>query len=144
MPFSLIATAQTLTVIHTFSGGKDGAYPYAGLVIDQKGNLYGTANQGGNLQASCPPANDGCGTVFELASSKSGWTFQPIYTFRGKKDGQGTYGRVMFGPDNDLYGTTIEGGNQTPCASGCGSVFRLRPAATCGTKTKCHWTETVL
>src|ERR1700758_75716 len=99
MLLSLEATAQTFTVLHTFSGGKDGAYPYAGLAIDKKGNLYGTANQGGNLKAPCPPVNDGCGTVFKLAPSKSGWTFHPIYTFRGGKDGEGPYGNVEFGPD---------------------------------------------
>lgn len=140
---SLGASAQTFSVIHTFSGGNDGAYPYAGLAIDKNGNLYGTANQGGNLKASCPPANDGCGTVFKLAFSKSGWSFQPIYAFRGGKDGQGPYGNVAFGPDGKLYGTTIEGGNQQPCPSGCGSVFRLKPSATCRTK-KCQWTETVI
>ncbi len=140
---SLGATAQTFTVLHTFSGGKDGAYPYAGLAIDKKGNLYGTANQGGNLKAPCPPVNDGCGTVFKLAPSKSGWTFEPIYTFHGGKDGQGPYGNVEFGPGGQLYGSTVEGGNEKPCPSGCGTVFRLKRPPTCGTK-KCPWTETVL
>jgi uncharacterized repeat protein (TIGR03803 family) len=141
--FSLTASAQTLTVLHTFTGGKDGAYPYAGLAIDKKGNLYGTANQGGNLKAQCPPANDGCGLVFKLTPSKSGWTFQPLYTFRGKKDGQGPYGSVSFGPGNYLYGSTVEGGNEQPCPSGCGTVFRLKKPTTCGAK-NCRWTETVL
>jgi uncharacterized repeat protein (TIGR03803 family) len=141
--FSLGATAQTFSVIHTFSDGQDGAYPYAGLVTDKKGNLYGAANQGGNLKASCPPANNGCGTIFKLAPAKSGWKFQAIYVFRGGKNGQGPYGRVAFGPDGKLYGTTIEGGNQQPCPSGCGSVFRLKPPLTCLTKA-CPWTETVL
>ena len=141
--FSLHATAQTYAVIHTFNAGTDGAYPYAGLVVDKKGNLYGTANQGGNLKAPCPPANDGCGTVFKMTPSKSGWTFQPIYVFRGNKDGQGPYGRVAFGPDGDLYGSTIEGGNEQPCPSGCGTVFRLKPRASCRTK-KCLWNESVI
>jgi uncharacterized repeat protein (TIGR03803 family) len=143
MLFSLGATAQTFSVIHTFSDGQDGAYPYAGLVTDKKGNLYGAANQGGDLKASCPPANNGCGTIFKLAPSKSGWKFQPIYVFRGGKNGQGPYGRVAFGPDGKLYGTTVEGGNEQPCSSGCGSVFRLKPPLTCHTQT-CPWTETVL
>ena len=50
-----IAQGQTLTVLHTFSGGGDGATPTAGLTIDQAGNLYGTTSVGGA----------GYGTVFD-------------------------------------------------------------------------------
>ena len=41
------AQAQTFTVIHNFSGGEDGAYPYAGVTLDGAGNVYGTAYEGG-------------------------------------------------------------------------------------------------
>lgn len=42
------AAAQTFTVIHTFTGqGQDGANPYAGLVMDKAGNLYGTTRHFG-------------------------------------------------------------------------------------------------
>ncbi len=34
------AQAQTFTVIHSFTGGGDGAQPYAGLTMDAPGNLY--------------------------------------------------------------------------------------------------------
>ena len=136
------APSSNFTVIHTFTGGKDGSYPYAGLVIDEKGNLYGTANQGGNEYGSCPPANDGCGTVFQMAHSKSGWSFRPLYLFLGGNDGQGPYGRVAMGVDGRLYGTTIEGGNQN-CPSGCGTVFSLQPPAGC-LPGACAWSEAVL
>jgi hypothetical protein len=53
--------AQTFKVIYNFTGGPDGAYPYAGLTMDAAGNLYGTANGGG----------DGKGTVFKLAPESS-------------------------------------------------------------------------
>ena len=43
--FKLDATG-TETVLHTFTGGADGAIPYAGLVRDSEGNLYGTTFQG--------------------------------------------------------------------------------------------------
>jgi|HubBroStandDraft_1064217.scaffolds.fasta_scaffold238274_2 hypothetical protein len=47
------------TVIHTFTNAPDGAYPYAGLIMDSSGNLYGTTLTGGaNLGA--------VGTVFEV------------------------------------------------------------------------------
>ena len=38
-----LGQAQTYRVIHTFSGGYDGATPLSGLIIDRSGNLYGTA-----------------------------------------------------------------------------------------------------
>ena len=141
--FALLAAfapAQTFKVIHTFTGGADGGYPYAGLIADPSGNLYGTANSGG--RGACPPQNIGCGTVFKLVHSKSGWTFQRLYAFRGNNDGQGPYGPVTLGPDGNLYGTTVDGGLNN-CPSGCGLVYRLQPpAASC--QTTCSWTESVL
>jgi hypothetical protein len=100
----VVSAQETLSgsfrVLHDFTGAKDGAYPYAGLIIDKSGNLYGTANLGG--RGTCPPADAGCGTVFKLVPSKSGWVFQRLYAFRGGNDGQGPYGRVAFGPDQPL------------------------------------------
>jgi uncharacterized repeat protein (TIGR03803 family) len=49
------------TVLYNFTGGADGAYPFGGIIRDNKGNSYGTAAQGGDN--SCP---GGCGTVFKL------------------------------------------------------------------------------
>ena len=84
---SLVAAAQktapaSFRVIYSFTGGKDDAYPYGGLVIDRNGNLYGTASQG-EAQRSCPPANDGCGAVIKRTSAKSGWILRPLYLFHG-------------------------------------------------------------
>lgn len=52
------------TVLHTFSGGSDGASPTGGLVMDDTGNLYGTATYGADTNCN-PPY--GCGTVFKIA-----------------------------------------------------------------------------
>src|ERR1035437_9136072 len=57
-------TAQTFTTLHTFTGGSDGANPYAGLILS--GNtLYGTAYSGGSGNA---------GTVFALNANGTGFT----------------------------------------------------------------------
>ena len=73
--------AQTFTVIHAFSGGVDGATPYAGLTMDQAANLYGTASGGGNTGGNC--GRVGCGTVFKLKHVGSGWVLESLYTFLG-------------------------------------------------------------
>jgi uncharacterized repeat protein (TIGR03803 family) len=54
------------TVLHSFSGGSDGAVPY-GVVLDSAGNLYGAASYGGQrVQGYCPYNYGGCGTVFRI------------------------------------------------------------------------------
>lgn len=50
------------TVLHSFTGGSDGAFPIAGLAVDDAGNFYGTAQQGG---ATCY-TSDTCGVVFKI------------------------------------------------------------------------------
>jgi len=56
--------AGTEKVLYTFSGGADGSGPFAGLIRDAVGNLYGTTVQGGNFSGSC--SLYGCGVVFKL------------------------------------------------------------------------------
>jgi uncharacterized repeat protein (TIGR03803 family) len=53
--FKLDSTGKE-TVLHTFTGGADGANPYAGVVADPEGDLYGTTPFGGA----------GFGVVFKL------------------------------------------------------------------------------
>jgi len=53
------------TVLYRFTGGSDGALPYAGLVLDATGNLYGAAAAGGT--ATCSDGSAGCGVIFELS-----------------------------------------------------------------------------
>jgi uncharacterized repeat protein (TIGR03803 family) len=52
------------TVLHTFTGGKDGGLSFDGLVSDCAGNLYGTTGYGGDL-SGC--GGSGCGVVFKIA-----------------------------------------------------------------------------
>jgi uncharacterized repeat protein (TIGR03803 family) len=124
------AQAQTYTVLHNFTGGLDGATPYAGLTI-QGESLYGTATGGGAHTY---------GTVYRLQHRGSGWTFAPLYSFTGVGgDGAYPWARVVFGPTGLLHGTTSRGGS----AAG-GTVFALQPRPTIPPSPLTPWNETVL
>jgi uncharacterized repeat protein (TIGR03803 family) len=119
----------TESVLYSFKGGNDGGNPYAGLVFDTAGNLYGTTIIGGDT--SCGKGA-GCGTVFELSPGSGGsWTETVLYRFTGGNDGSTPYSDLVIRQGN-LYGTTEFGG-----AHGTGVVFELSPNGN-------SWTETVL
>ena len=132
--FCISSQAQTFTVIHNFSGGADGANPYAGLTIDGAGNLLGTASAGAL----------GYGTVFKLKPSKSGYTLGVLYSFTGGNDGAYPYNGVVVGSDGIVYGSTYSAGNGGCGGYGCGNVFNLKPPATFCRSVSCPWTETSL
>jgi uncharacterized repeat protein (TIGR03803 family) len=136
------AQAQSLTVLHEFTGGVDGGAPMAGLVQDSGGNLYGTTTAGG-AGGSC--AFGECGVVFRI--SHRGSVESPIYTFKGApNDGQSPEARVTFGPDGALYGTTFAGGTGSCVGGGggCGTVYKLQPPPTFCASFTCPWKETIL
>lgn len=109
----------TESVIHSFTGGNDGFTPYSGLVFDQAGNLYGTTRHGGG--PGC--ALLGCGTVYQLTPSGSGWTENVIYRFTGGDDGDDPWGGLILDQSGNLYGTTVSGGD-----GGGGTVYELAPS----------------
>jgi hypothetical protein len=94
----------TLTHVHDFSGS-DGAAPYANVIMDQAGNLYGTTNQGGN-STQC---TDGCGVVFELTNSAGVWSESVLHNFNGK-DGSNPQAALLMDGAGDLFGTAANGG----------------------------------
>ena len=136
------------SVLYSFTGGADGGYPFAGLISDSAGDLYGTTSGGGS--GSCSNAyTQGCGVVFELAPNLDGsWTESVLYSFTGGADGAQPEARLTFDPAGNLYGTTDAGGVRlsAPCPgpfsdnydNGCGVAFELTPNSD-GT-----WTESVL
>jgi uncharacterized repeat protein (TIGR03803 family) len=114
--------ATSETILYSFTGGKDGADPQAGLIQDASGALYGTATNGGNGAGTA-----GDGVVFKLTPSGQGYVESVLYAFRGGNDGAMPWGGVIADGAGALYGTT-NGGGSTACAGGCGTVYRLRPA----------------
>ena len=110
-------------VLHNFSDYSDGSTPYAGLIIDVSGNLYGTTSSGGDYYE---------GTVFELShTAGGGWTHQVLHSFN-YTDGGTPQAGLTFDAAGNLYGTA--GGGYY----GYGTVFELTPTAGGG------WTEQVL
>src|SRR5664279_2695697 len=138
------AQAQTLTVLHDFTSGGDGAIPQAGLTMDAAGSFYGTRSSGGYMGSDECRIRNGCGVVFKLTHKPSGWTLVPFYTFQGGIDGNGPLSRVVPGPGGGLYGTTYSGGSQGCSGDTCGTVYRVTPQARVCEKAFCSGTETVL
>lgn len=113
--FQLDLAARKLVTLHSFTNGADGGAPYAGLLLDPAGMLYGTTYDGG--------AN-GWGTVFELdpASRK----LSTLHAFTSLNDGGRPTAPLTIDMAGTLYGTTYTFGAN---GKGWGTVFRLDPAA---------------
>ena len=123
----------TEKVLHIFAGAPgDGAYPQGGLVFDASGNLYGATPVGGSSNCDYKM---GCGTVYELSSSKSGgWAETLLYVFEGSADSFGPEpnSTLIFDSAGNLYGTTsgAPGGFELLPRGGAGPSRRyLCPAA---------------
>ena len=92
--------------------GTNGAYPYAGLIADAAGNLFGTTDGGGTNNE---------GTVFEIARISGGYASGPttLVSFNAM-DGAGPYDALIADAAGDLFGTTQGGG-----ANAAGTVFEI-------------------
>ncbi len=92
------------TVLYSFTNGKDGGFPSAGVVRDSEGNLYGTTDIGN-------------GNIFKIDAAGHETT---LYEFKGSPDGFDPNTGVVRGSDGNLYGATIGGGTFDN-----GAVFKL-------------------
>jgi uncharacterized repeat protein (TIGR03803 family) len=110
------------TVLYSFTGGADGAWPLAGVIRDSAGNLYGTTSIGG----VCAMGFGGWGVVFKLDPAGHETV---LHSFAGGPDGNGPSASLIPDRAGNLYGTTVDGGVTTGiCApQGCGVVFKLTP-----------------
>lgn len=104
-----LAPDGTESVLHTFAGGSDGAYPAASLIADKTGNIYGTTLSGGRYDY---------GTVFKLSPDGRE---NILYNFDGTNEGGAPAAGLLAGKNGQLYGTASGGG-----ASGNGTVFALK------------------
>jgi uncharacterized repeat protein (TIGR03803 family) len=102
------------TVLHSFTGGGDGATPYAGLVRDTAGHMYGTTFNGGLQLTAC---SKGCGVVFEIDTDGHE---KVLHQFSSGPDGAFPVGGLIWDEKGDLYGTTETGG-----PSNFGMVFKI-------------------
>jgi uncharacterized repeat protein (TIGR03803 family) len=107
------------------SSGKHGSDPFAGLIFDSAGNLYGTTSEGGAY---------GSGTVFELSPQTGGsWGQKVLHSFGKGQDGQQPFVSVTMDNAGNIFGATAFGG-----AYSNGTIFELMPKAGGG------WNERVL
>jgi uncharacterized repeat protein (TIGR03803 family) len=111
--------------LYAFGDQSDGGFPNAGVILDDNGNVFGTASTGGSFQC-----NIGCGVVYELLKSAN-WSESVLHTFTGS-DGEFPNAVLLQGKNGALYSTTWYGGN-----TGNGTVFALTPSSS-------SWTESVL
>jgi uncharacterized repeat protein (TIGR03803 family) len=109
------ASGQTYTTLHAFTGNSDGGYVLAPVILDSKGNLYGTTFQGGDM--NCAPGQ-GCGTVFKIDAHGHETV---IYAFTSDiPDAAFPAAGLVRDAFGNLFGTTMEGG-----AAGIGTIFKV-------------------
>jgi uncharacterized repeat protein (TIGR03803 family) len=107
-----VTPSGSYTVLHSFAP-TTGVIPRAGLVQGSDGNFYGTTYYGG-------PSNSG--TVFRVSVSGS---YTSLYFFAGfPSDGANPQAALVQGSDGNFYGTTYDGGTNSP-SPGAGTVFRI-------------------
>ena len=115
-----LSNPTSLVVLHSFTGGSDGAFPTT--LLQDGTTIYGATASGGGTGCA-DDRGSGCGTVFRLSLDSSGYKL--IYTFGGLPQGDGSGPNSLLLNGHTLNGTTYGGGVSTNCDQGCGTVFQL-------------------
>lgn len=103
-----LAPDGSKTVLHAFTDGDDGGFPASGLVMDEGGNLYGTAYSGGE---------EGVGTIFKIDAAGK---FSVLYSVEGSV-GSNPVTDLIMDKSGTLFGAISFGSGQI-C---CGALFKL-------------------
>jgi hypothetical protein len=119
--FKLVPSASgySKSVLYKFRGGDDGSVPDS-LTIDAAGALYGVTDFGGGTTCA---AGYGCGILFKLTPSASGFSERVLWSFGKGTDGYYPQSNVFLGPRGKLYGTAWQGGTHY-----AGTLYELVPA----------------
>ena len=112
-PSECLAQSGSEVVLHNFSAPPKGANPFAGVIRDSAGNLYGTTTNGGSANA---------GVVYKVYPTGQAAV---LYSFTRGTDGGAPSGGVVRDSAGNLYGTTSNGGSATCFISGCGVVYKV-------------------
>ena len=122
--FEINVRSRTEVMLYSFGGVQDadGAAPWAGLTADANGNFYGTTT-GGGISGCAGSLLNGCGSVFKLSPSGTGFTESILHNFANdRSDGTNPFGGLILDSQNNLYGTTRLGG-----LNNGGTVFKIIP-----------------
>jgi uncharacterized repeat protein (TIGR03803 family) len=99
---------RTETLLYSFKGGTDGLHPNVNLLLDDKGNIYGATQAGGNVNSEF--CAYGCGTVFKLAPDGTETILYAFCSETNCADGYYPQSALIEDKDGNLYGTTYGGG----------------------------------
>ena len=110
------------TILHAFSGGTDGALPDS-IAGSAASGFYGVTVYGGSNACN---SYSGCGTIFSMYRSGSGWDKALLYTFTGSTDGLNPSGPLVLN-GSALFGTA-QGDVGRRCVAGCGVLYELNVA----------------
>jgi uncharacterized repeat protein (TIGR03803 family) len=114
-----VNSAGNETVLYTFKGDGDGAYPIAGLIRDAAGNLYGNTEGNGAIGA--------LSTVFKLDTHGNETV---LHDFNGP-EGCCQDSPLALDAKGNIYGTSPYSGDyncDVIIGLGCGSIYQLTPA----------------
>jgi len=103
------------SLLHSFAGDPDGVNPMGPVVVDARGNIYGTTYYGGV---------NGYGSVFRIDSTGN---FTILHSFNSSPDGAYPTGALILDSAGNLYGTASQGGDENCGFFGCGTVFKITP-----------------
>src|SRR5215472_11287910 len=106
-----VSPAGAIKALYSFTGGADGSEPFAGVISDQSGNLYGTTFLGGS---------SGQGVVFKLDPTGHETV---LWNFTGGNDGGNPNSSLVLDSAGNLFGTALNGG-----AANLGVVFKIDPS----------------